>query len=187
MRKIAQFISRAMRLTKRKADDARQAILDLDLPKQAETDMLVTIQRYEDGGLAKWRFNMFSPAQCLMIWDAIRDGENPHETRHVFDVLVTHIETNTGVVTLTREEIAGRVRTTPNEVSRAMGRLEKLGAVIRERVKIPGMKGPGKAQYRINPYVGWNGSLEHREEAARVANQRDLLFEVIDGGGDSAA
>ena len=65
MGKIAKFISRAMRLTRRKADDARQAILDLDLPKQAETDMLVTIQRYEDGGLARWRFNMFSPAQSV--------------------------------------------------------------------------------------------------------------------------
>ena len=188
MGKIARFISKAMRLTKRKAEDARRAILDLGLPKQAETDILITIQRYETYGQPEqWNFNMISPAQCLLVWGACKKGEKPYETRDVFDQVITHLETNTGVVTLTREEIAERVGTTPNEVSRAMGRLEKLGAVIRERVKIPGMKGRGKAQYRINPYVGWNGSLEHRSETARGADRSDLPFEVIDGGGDSAA
>ena len=189
MGKIARFISTAMRLTKRKAEDARRAILDLELPKQAETDMLVTIQRYETGGQSEqWRFVMLSPMQCLAVWDAIdaRDPK-PRTTRRVFDRVITHIEINTGVVTLAREEIAERIGVHPDEVSKAMGRLEKLGAVVRERVKIPGMKGPGRAQYRINPYVGWNGSLENREEAARDADQRDLPFEVIDGGGDSVA
>ena len=130
---------------------------------------------------------MISPAQCLLVWNACKKGEKPYETRDVFDQVITHLETNTGVVTLTRGEIAERIGIHPREVSRAMGRLEKLGAVVRERVKIPGMKGPGKAQYRINPYVGWNGSLENREEAARGTDQRDLPFEVIDGGGDNAA
>lgn len=184
MGKIAKFISKAMRLTKRKAEDARQAILNLGLPKQAETDILITIQRYETGGQPEqWNFNMISPAQCLLVWDAIDANDpKPRTTRRVFDRVITHLETNTGIVTLTRDEIAERVGVAPYEVSKAMGRLEKLGAVIRERVKIPGMKGRGKAQYRINPYVGWNGSLENRAEAARAESQRDLPFEVIDGG-----
>ena len=189
MGKIAKFISKAMRLTKRKAEDARQAILDLGLPKQAETDILITIQRYETGGRsAQWRFIMLSPIQCLAIWDAIDANDpEPRTTRRVFDRVITHIETNTGVVTLTRDEIADAVGVRADHVSRAMGRLEQLGVIIRERIKVPGMKGPGKAQYRLNPHVGWNGSLENRAEAARAESQRDLPFEVIDGGGDSAA
>lgn len=177
-----------MRITRRKAEDARQAILDLDLPKQAETDMLVTIQRYETGGQsAQWSFTMISPAHAFQVWNILRDGEFPHETRSVFFCALTHIETNTGVVTLTREEIADRTRISPDHVSAAMGRLEKLGVIFRERIKIPGMRGRGRAQYRLNPHVGWKGSLENRTEAARDSDQQNLPFEVIDGGGNDAA
>ena len=177
---FARFISKAMRLTKRKAEDARRAIFDLELPPQAETDMLVTIQRYESGGNpSQWNFNMISPAQCLAVWNAIRAGEKPHETRSVFDYALTHFETNTGVICLTREEIAERVGVRPEEVSSAMGRLEKIGAIVRERVKVPGMKGPGKAQYRLNPHVGWKGSLDVRQETAR---REASPLNIIDGG-----
>ncbi len=83
--------------------------------------------------------------------------------------MLTHIEPNTGLVTLTREEIAQTAEIKPQEVSRAMTRLENLGAITRERVKIPGLKGPGMVRYRINPNVGWNGKLEKREVLAQTA------------------
>ena len=174
-----------MRLTKRKAEDARRAIFDLELPEQAETDMLVTIQRYETNGQSsQWNFNMISPAQCLAVWNVIDGMPEPRTTHRVFRYALTHFETNTGVICLTREEIAERVGVRPEEVSSAMGRLEKIGAIIRERVKVPGMKGPGKAQYRLNPHVGWKGSLDVRQETAR----REVSpLEVIDGGGNNAA
>lgn len=131
------------------------------------------------GTLADWKFNMISPAQCLAIWNAIDGGEKPRETRRVFDYALTHIEPNTGIVTLSRDELAEVVGIAPKHVSSAMKRLEELGAIVRERVKVPGMRGPGKAIYRINPHVGWNGKLERREVSARGVS---TPLSVIEGG-----
>ena len=180
---VKKFIPKAERIAKEKADQARQGVLNLDLPASVTDDMLVSIQRHENGGIAKWTFNMISPAQCLAVWSAIKKGDKPIETRDVFDLVLTHIETNTGIVTLTREEIAERVGIAPKHVSSAMGRLEQIGAVMRERVKVPGMKGPGKARYRLNPHVAWNGELNQREKQT-ARDRPPLPFDLIDGGKD---
>ena len=75
MSSVSRFISKAMRITSRKAEDARQAILDLALPKQAETDILVTIQRYETGGQsAQWSFTMISPTHAFQVWNILGGG-----------------------------------------------------------------------------------------------------------------
>ena len=182
MANVTRFVPKAERIAAEKAHEARQAVFDLGLPETAEADILITIQRHETGGqLVKWNFNMISPAQCLVVWNAIRQGDRPSETRAVFDYALTHLEINTGIVTLTREEIAEYVDIRPQEVSAAMSRLESLGVIFRERVKVPGMKGRGKARYRINPHVGWNGSLDRRQQLAEQ-NQPVLPFEVIEGG-----
>lgn len=123
----------------------------------------------------KRNFALINPAQCLLIWSTIDANDpKPRTTRRVFDHVITHIETNTGVVTLTHEEIAELIGVRSSEVSSAMGRLEKIGAVIRERVKTPGTRGPGKTQHRINPNIAWSGSLKHRAEAAHVINLADV-------------
>lgn len=180
MADVTRFIPKAERLKAEQVAEVRQYVLGLGLPTKATEDILITLQRHETGGvLADWTFNMISPAQCLAVWNAIHEGEKPNETRRVFDYVLTHIETNTGLVTLTRDELAEVVGIDAREVSRAMGRLEKLGAIVRERVKVPGMRGPGKARYRLNPHVGWNGKLEKRQQAAE---QVPLPFGVIEGG-----
>ncbi|MFX6292603.1 hypothetical protein ABTG11_19280, partial [Acinetobacter baumannii] len=66
---------------------------------------------------------MLNPSQCLAIWDAIRElpsDERPQQVRHLFDLILTHLETNTGAVTLTREELAAKIKTAPANVSRMM-------------------------------------------------------------------
>lgn len=180
MADVTRLIPKAERLKADQVAEVRQYVLGLGLPTKATEDILITLQRHETGGvLADWTFNMISPAQCLAVWEAIKSGERPHETRDVFDYVITHIETNTGIVTLTREELAEKVKIHPREVTKAMKRLEDIGAIVRERVKVPGMRGPGKARYRLNPHVGWNGKLEKRQLAAE---QVPLPFGVIEGG-----
>ena len=178
---VSRFVPKAERLRRDQVEEVRQLFLGLDLPERATEDVLVTLQRYETGGVvADWTFNMISPAQCLAVWNAIEEGAEPHTTRRVFDYVLTHIETNTGIVTLTREELAAKVGVRPEHVSRAMKRLEDIGAVVRERVKVPGMRGPGKAQYRLNPHVGWNGRLDRRKVAAEQVEMPGLT--VVEGG-----
>ncbi len=180
MAEITRFIPKTERLKADQVAEVRQLVLALDLPSRATEDLLITLQRHETGGvLADWTFNMISPSQCLLVWEAIKEGDRPYETRDVFDYVLTHIETNTGIVTLTREELAERAHIHPREVTKAMKRLEDIGAIVRERVKVPGMRGPGKARYRLNPHVGWNGKLERRQ---KIAEQIPLPFGVIEGG-----
>jgi len=184
MVEVTKFIPKTERLKADQVAEVRQLVLGLGLPDRATEDLLITLQRHETGGvLADWTFNMISPQQCLTVWNAIEAGDEPRTTRRVFDYVLTHIETNTGLVTLTRDELAEAVGIAPRHVSAAMGRLEKLGAIIRERVRVPGMRGPGKARYRLNPHVGWNGKLDRRQHAAE---QVPLPFDVIEGGKPSA-
>ena len=185
MADVRRFIPKAERLRAEQAREARQQILDLALTE----DILVALSRHESSGrITDWHFNMISPEQCLKVWDAIRElpsRKRPQQTRHLFDLVLTHLEPNTGLVTLTREELAEMIGTSPANVSRMMGTLEELNVVRRERRKVPGMRGPGTARYRINPHVGWNGELERRREVARH-RQDGLPLTVIEGGGGDA-
>ena len=187
MSAIHRFLPKSERIAKAKAEDARQAIFDLGLPQSATDEILVTIARHETGGrLAEWKFNMISPAQCLAVWDAIEKlpaEDRPREVDRVFKIIITHIETNTGLVTLTREEIAERIGVRPTEVSAAMGTLEKMKVIFRERKKTDGMRGRGIARYRLNQHVAWNGQLEKRK---MEAEQVPLPFAVIEGGKQEA-
>lgn len=183
MADVKRFIPKAERIAASKADEARQMILALCLPQLATEDILLTLARHESGGrLADWKFNMLNPSQCLAIWDAIRElpsDERPQQVRHLFDLILTHLETNTGAVTLTREELAAKIKTAPANVSRMMTTLEEMGVIYRRRHKVLGMRGPGVARYYVNPHVAWNGKLEARQEQAK---QQPLPFTVIEGG-----
>ena len=175
-----RFIPKSERIAKAKADEARQGIVALGLPESATEDMMVTISRHESGGvLPSWKFNMIEPRQCLAVWEAIWAMPRPVETRKVFDLVLTHIEPNSGAVTLTREEIAERVGTRPQEISTIMGELESHKIIFRRRLKVAGMRGRGPVRYYLNPHVAWNGKLEIRTEEAK---QLPLPFAVIEGG-----
>ncbi len=175
-----QFIPKAQRIAKAKAEEARQAVLDLGLPDSAVEDIMVTISRHESGGLLPaWKFNMIEPAQCLAVWKAIWDMPRPVETRKVFDLVLTHLEPNTGAVTLTRAEMAAEVGTDADNISRIMSELEAHKVIYRRRLKVAGMRGRGPVRYYLNPHVAWNGKLEVRVEEAK---QAPLPFGVIEGG-----
>jgi hypothetical protein len=122
---------------------------------------------------------MISPEQCLAVWNAIRKMDRPDLTRHVFDLVLTHIEPNSGAVTLTREEIARLCETGAEHISRVMSQLETHKVIYRRRLKVAGMRGRGPVRYYLNPHVAWNGKLDVRTEEAR---QLPLPFSVIEGG-----
>ena len=66
-------------------------------------------------------------------------------------------------------------------VSAIMGELEGIGAIIRRRERVAGMRGPGRVHYFMNPNVGTHlpGSL--RDEAQADAPPGPLL-RVMEGG-----
>lgn len=175
-----RFLPKAERIARAKTEEARQAVLDLGLPESATEDMMVTIARHETGGvLPAWKFNMIEPSQCLAVWNAIRKMDRPDLTRHVFDLVLTHVEPNTGTVTLTREEIAQQCETDPCNISTVMSQLKAHKVIFRRRLKVAGMRWCGPVRYYLNPHVAWNGKLEVRTEEAK---QAPLPFAVIEGG-----
>jgi hypothetical protein len=177
---VTRFIPKGQRIATVKAEALRQAVFDFGLPEQAQTDILVTIARHETGGiLPEWKFNMIEPRQCLAVWEAIRTMPMPDLTRRVFDYVLTHVEPNTGAVTLTREELAERCETEPRHISTVMGELEAHKVIFRRRLKVAGMRGRGPVRYYLNPHVAWNGKLEVRTEEAK---QSPLPFAIIEGG-----
>jgi Crp-like helix-turn-helix protein len=185
MPRIIRLVSRPERISRQKAEDARQAVLNLELPKPVTETMLVAIARHTYSSRPdRWVFHMLQPKQVLTVWDAIRalpGKDRPHQVRHLFDLVLTHLEWDTGLVILTREELAEAIGATPANVSRMMGTLERIGVIVRERVRMDGMRGRGFARYRINPHIAWHGGLNAREEQAK---QIPLPLTLIDGGKD---
>lgn len=181
---VKRFIPKDEQIAKDKAEEFRQYVMAFDgLSDSLRDAVLVDVARHENGGkLASWRFVMLSPAQCLAVWDAIEElppEKRPQDVDRVFKLIITHIETNTGLVTLTREELAEKIGTAPRHISTIMGTLEDMGVITRERVKVAGMRGCGVARYRVNSHVAWNGKLTIREEKAK---QESLPFGIIEGG-----
>ena len=175
-----RFIPKSERIAKAMADAARQGVLALELPESVTEDMMVAISRHETGGvLPSWKFNMIELRQCLAVWEAIRHMPLPDLTRRVFDYVLTHVEPNTGAVTLTREELAHRCETAPCHISTVMTELESHKVIFRRRLKVAGMRGRGPVRYYLNSHVAWNGKLEIRTEEAK---QLPLPFAVIEGG-----
>lgn len=116
---------------------------------------------------------MISREQTEAVWNAIRKlppDARPHQVRHAFDLVLLYLRPDTGEVMLSRQEMAQKMETDADNVSRVMRTLEDMQVVTRKRRTVEGVRGPGKVVYSINAYVAWNGRLELRQrEAAKTA------------------
>lgn len=128
-------------------------------------------------------FTMISLAQVGRVWDAIRElpaQDRPQDVRRAFDLVLLNLAPDEGRVNLTREEFAEKMGVRPEDASTALGVLVRLGVLTRERVRAPGLRGPGLAVFHINPHVAWNGALDVRKE--RAAKQAGPLLQLMEGG-----
>jgi hypothetical protein len=65
----------------------------------------------------------------------------------------TVLHRDTGQIMLTRDELAERLGSRLDEVSRIMHELASIGAIITRREPVSGVRGPGRAVYFMNPNV----------------------------------
>src|SRR4051812_40747322 len=141
---------------------ARKAIIDTD-HRQAAVNGL-------------WTFVMLSPEQNAAVarWLGKNSGR-PKVALLLWQELFTALERETGEITLTRYELAERVGTSADEVSRIMGELARFGAITVHREKIAGLRGPGRAVYRMNPNVATNLAGAARDRAQARAPKLRLV------------
>lgn len=92
-----------------------------------------------------------------------------------------HLDEETGEIHHSREEIAKSVGIDAEDVSRIMSELVKMGAIIRRRERIAGLRGPGLVRYFMNPRVATHLAGTARDLAQAEAPN---LLTLLEGGKD---
>ena len=146
----------------------RQYVFDLELSPEARAELDNALYRVTEAPGRRWMFVMISPEQFRFVKKATETTKRPDQTWTVFTIAITHIRQDTGEIMATREQLADGSGKSVDEVSRAMGELVKVGAIVRQR------RGR-RMSYFVNPNVGWNGGEGARQEAAKEAPQLRLV------------
>ena len=119
---------------------------------------------------------MISPEQNLAVGRWLSEhSSRPKVALIIWMELFTALRRDTGEVMLTREELAQRVATHPDNVSRVMHELAGIGAIVVHREKIAGVRGPGRAVYLMNPNVGTHLAGAARDQAQADAPRLRLV------------
>src|SRR5688500_12814171 len=173
---LRRLRTRADRLRAEQGATLRQLVLDYeDLPEQLRGELVATIDRRtaaENG----WTFVMLSPTQNKAVhrW-LVENSRHPRKATILWAELFDHLRRDTGEIMLTRDELAGLIGDHPNTVSEIMGELASIGAVSTHRERVPGMRGPGRVVYFMNPNVATNLSGAARDKAQAEAPKLRLV------------
>jgi hypothetical protein len=173
---IARLRTKADRLRSDTAAQLRQLVLEYpDLPERARGEIIGTIDR-QTASEAGWTFVMLSPEQNAAVVRWLRQHSRlPTLALALWGELFTALRRDTGEIMLTRDELAERVDTHPNNVSTVMHELAGIGAIIVHREKMAGVRGPGRAVYLMNPNVATNLTGAARDKAQAQAPRLQLV------------
>jgi hypothetical protein len=159
-------VAQVRRLRPKSYDRTAQALqfmLELPLALKPETraDLTDALSSYAP---EPWSYVMLNREQARAILRRINEGPRPGVTKGVWLAAVSYAAYGTGEIEATREQLAELASTNLAGVSRALSRLEDIGALIRTA--------PGR--YAINPSAAWSGSLASREQAAAGSEKPEL-------------
>jgi CRP-like cAMP-binding protein len=160
------------RLRREQASALRQMVLEFPgLPDHAARAIIGAIDR-ETVAENGWTFVMLSPAQnrAVVSW-LLEHSERPRVAVDLWARLFEHLDRHTGMILLTRDELAEQVGTSSDHVSEIMAELESIGAISRRRERIAGLRGPGMVRYFMNPNVATHLAGKARDEAQATARR----------------
>ncbi len=174
--RIARLRTKADRLRSDTAAQLRQLVLEYPgLPERARGEIIGTIDR-QTASEAGWTFVMLSPEQNAAVVRWLRHhSRQPTMALALWGELFTALRRDTGEIMLTRDELAERVGVSAYEISRVMGELARIGAIIVHREKVAGMRGLGRAVYLMNPNVATNLTGAARDKAQAEAPRLQLV------------
>jgi hypothetical protein len=184
--KVHRLLSKPDRLRHEQAAQLRAALLPFehDMPGQVR-ELIGYIDR-KTAAEAGWTFIMISAEQNRAVVHWLEaNSRRPMQAMDLWSLLFTRVDRDTGEVLLTRDQLAELVDDTPDNVSAIMGELERIGAIIRRRERVAGMRGPGRVHYFMNPVVGTHLAGGERDTAQADAPPGPLL-RVMQGGRDGS-
>lgn len=167
MAKIVELQTRRDHLRRDQEALVRQAVLDLEeeLPGGVVRELLTVIDR-RSASRGKWSFVMLSPHQnYIVVSHILSTSKRPLLASQLWATCFTVLRSDTGEIMLTRDELAERLETTPQNISSVMTELVEFGAIIRRRVRVKNMRGPGMVQYFMNPRVATHLPGSERDKA----------------------
>lgn len=171
MAQIINLQTRPDRLRKGQDELLRQAILPLEqeIPAGVLREILTIIDR-RSAVRNKWTFVMLSPEQNMKVVHYLAENSRqPVLAMKLWALCFNYLRTDTGEIMLHRDQIADELGTTSDEISRVMSELVEFGAIIRQRQRVKGMRGPGVVQYFMNPRVATHLGGVERERAQEDA------------------
>ena len=174
--RIARLRTRPDQLRAETAAELRQLVLEYPaLPERARGEIVAAIDR-QTASEAGWTFVMLSADQNATVVRWLREhSRQPVLSLALWGELFTALRRDTGEIMLSRDELAERIGASADEVSRVMGELASVGAIITHREKVPGMRGRGRAVYFMNPNVGTHLSGAARDRAQAEAPKLRLV------------
>ena len=163
------------RLKRAAAERLRQTIKEADIGLSEEAAAVIenAIYKITDTPGARAVFTMINNDQFRFVARETKLLPKPDLTWKIFTFAVTYARQDTGEVLATREQLAEDAGTDVGEVSRAMGGLKNIGAIIKE-------KRGRNVVYKINPYVAWNGGEGSRIAATKTAPRLRLVADEPD-------
>lgn len=179
MGKIVELSTRPDRLRRDQEAALRELLLPLEdeMPGGVIRELLTVIDR-RSAARNKWTFVMLSPAQNIAVIEFIaKVSERPILALRVWGQCFQHLRTDTGEITLSRDELAALVDTHPDHISRVMAELRSFGAISVRYEKVRGMRGLGVARYFMNPRVATHLGGAERDKAQEDAP----LLRLIEG------
>jgi CRP-like cAMP-binding protein len=179
--RIVELQTKPKRMRADQADRLRQALLPFEeeLPEQVVRDLRHHINRLTSSR-NKWTFVMLSPEQnaAVVNWLVEHSGR-PLVAVRLWALCFEHLDEETGEIHHRREQIAESLGVDPDDVSRIMSELVKMGAIIRRRERIAGLRGPGPVRYFMNPRVATHLAGTARDLAQAEA---PTLLTLLEGG-----
>jgi hypothetical protein len=171
--KIVGFATRAQMLTRHRASEVRQMVLQLEGEAPRLVGQFLALIDRNTAAVEGWSFVMLSPMQnrLVMRWiDA--HAKRPRVSTRLWPEFFCHMRTDTGEIVMDRAAMMEASGARSPEVSEALGELVSMGALIRQREG-------REVRFFMNPRVGTKLSGAAREEAQREAPP---LLELIQGG-----
>lgn len=179
---IRKLLPRAGQLRAELAQRLRDALLPFEAEMPDQVGHLIGQIDRKTAARNGWTFVMLSPSQNAAVVSYLaQHSSRPLVALRLWAMCFEYLRNDTGEVMLRRDEIADKLGEEPRTISALMGELEDIGAIIRHRERVGGMRGPGLVRYFMNSVVG-----THLTGEARIKAQADAppgpLLRVMDGG-----